>query len=611
MANVIHETAEVHSSAKLGNDNVIGPYVYIGPRVTIGDGNSFSPHASIGTPGQYRGKDSKGGVVIGNNNVFRENVTVHEGMDKDHSTVIGDDGYFMANAHIAHDCVIEDGVTMCNNATLGGDTHVMKHATLGLGATVHQGQTIGAYSMLGMGSIVPKNANIEPGEKYAGAPIQHIGRNLHALKKHKARDITDEEVRFWESRPATKHNAFMVAVKELQEYMRTRSREFQPRRYEILKDVIGDLPYLKEDDAANIYNMAFSLCWQQHENFQADQIFIRELLIDSVTGGKMPEKQQAKGKVGWLLNHMALGTYAPYKHVHAYLSGMEPCEIIVTGNVRDAEAREVLNMGHNITHVQGSPKETTDAIKQICRHNNIACLISDIYLASPLWAFMKRAAPLQAYLSPGFQLFPADFVLLPETQERVRNCARMPDGQFEFIPTVALKEHLYQSVERKKPGKVFGVLSRAEKCSREYLEMVQKVLDETGGEFHFYGRGELDVQDSRFKNKGVQNPHHALASIDVYLDSYPTCSGLSAYEAMAHGVPVITLQHESVRSWNDFKPCVVSTKPEYILRAAEALGSKGQEIATIGREIVESRLTNVSRAVEALYQSLYRQGWQP
>lgn len=607
--NQIHETAEVHPLAVLGDNNVIGPHCVITQHVTMGDGNWFEASCYIGTHGQYRGRTSKGRVVIGDNNRFHEKVTVHCAMDEGAVTSIGNDGYFMGDAHIAHDCVIEDGVTMCNNATLGGDTRVMKHATLGFGAIVHQGQTIGAYSMLGMGSIVPKHADIEPGEKYAGNPVAHLGRNVHALRKHEVRDLSADELRYWQARQtrnARIPDKYGQAVVALSEYMRTRSRSFQSRRYEILRDVIDTLPYLHEDEAANVYNMAFSLCWQQHENFKADQIFIRELLIDGVTGGKMPERGTAKGRVGWLVNHMAIGTYAPYKHVHAYLSGMEPCEVIVHGNIHKRDADEVMAMGHNIHHIQGDPERTTDTVRDLCEHKGIGVLISDIYLSTPLWAFRKRAAPLQAYLSPGFQLFPADVVLLPETQEPI---GTNRTAALEFIPTAVAKQHLYRDIERPKPGKRFGCLSRAEKCSEEYLRMVQTILDQTGGTFLFFGRGSLDIDDERFIHCGITNAHNALAQIDVYLDTYPTCSGLSAYEAMAHGVPVVTLDHESVHSWNLFKPHVVQTKEEYIAAACDALGAKGQQIAAEGREIVESRIANIPRAVSGLYGALERQGW--
>jgi len=131
-----------------------------------------------------------------------------------------------------------------------------------------------------------------------------------------------------------------------------------------------------------------------------------------------------------------------------------------------------------------------------------------------------------------------------------------------------------------------------------------------GSEFRFYGRGELGIEHPQIAPMGIENAHKALSQIDVYLDTYPTCSGLSAYEAMAHGVPVVTLDHPSVHSWNQFKPCVVGTKEEYKLKATQALDN-GSEIARLGREIVESRIANIPRAVEALYAALRKNGWQP
>lgn len=181
---MIHPTAIIDPSAKLGAGNYVGPFCVIGPDVEIGDGNRFEAYVSIGLPGQHRTAVDRGGVVIGNNNVFREWSTVHAATQLLRPTVVADNGYFMANAHIAHDCLIEDGVTMCNNATLGGHTTVMRGATLGFGATVHQYQVIGAYSMLGMGTIVPKHAEILPGEMYAGNPAKHIGPNTVGLERN-------------------------------------------------------------------------------------------------------------------------------------------------------------------------------------------------------------------------------------------------------------------------------------------------------------------------------------------------------------------------------------------------------------------------------------------
>ena len=180
--NTIHPTAVVDPGAIIGTGNYIGPFCYIGPKVRLGDMNHLEAYVALGTAGQYRDKESRGMVVIGRGNVFREHSQVHCAMDG--VTRIENDGYFMANAHIAHDCCIENRVTMCNNATLGGETYIMKGATLGFGAIVHQGQVVGSCAMLGMGAIVPKSVDIEPGNIYAGNPARLIGPNEVGLKRY-------------------------------------------------------------------------------------------------------------------------------------------------------------------------------------------------------------------------------------------------------------------------------------------------------------------------------------------------------------------------------------------------------------------------------------------
>ena len=182
--NEIHETCVIHPSAIIGDGNYFGPFCVIGPKSEIGNDNHFVAHVCIGTPGQFRGKMSLGGVRVGNRNKFHEFSQVHQAMDRGDFTLVGDDGYFMKGAHIAHDCVIEDGVTMCNDATLGGHTTVMTKATLGFLAVVHQGQVIGSFSMLGMGAIVPMKVDIEPGRKYAGNPARFIGENDLGLSRN-------------------------------------------------------------------------------------------------------------------------------------------------------------------------------------------------------------------------------------------------------------------------------------------------------------------------------------------------------------------------------------------------------------------------------------------
>jgi len=193
--NEIHPTAIIGSEITIGKGNVIGPNTVIGGEIVIGDNNEFFG-CTIGTPAQHRSFKSNhdGWVMIGSNNIIREYVTIHRSTDDSLPTVIGNNCYIMACAHIPHDASIESDVTICNNVLIGGHTHVMKGATIGLGAIIHQYQTIGSYSMVGMGSIVPKGVWIEPGYVYVGSPAKQIKRNVVGLD----RNGIDDEMLFEE-----------------------------------------------------------------------------------------------------------------------------------------------------------------------------------------------------------------------------------------------------------------------------------------------------------------------------------------------------------------------------------------------------------------------------
>lgn len=179
--NDIHPTAIIDPAAQIGFDNKIGPYCVIGPNVSIGHGNTFTSHVSIGQTAQHRTHGHLGAVRIGNNNTFREFVTVNAGTVRE--TEVGNNCYIMACAHIPHDAIIEDDVTMANCALLAGHTHVMRGATLSLGCIVHQYQVIGSYSILGMAAVVTKDCKILPGGKYVGSPARFMGKNTVGMQR--------------------------------------------------------------------------------------------------------------------------------------------------------------------------------------------------------------------------------------------------------------------------------------------------------------------------------------------------------------------------------------------------------------------------------------------
>ena len=168
-------------------------------KVKIGKGNIIGPNVIIGTEAQHPYEKSDGKIVIGNRNVFREFTTIHLPTKIKKVTMVGDNCYFMTLSHIAHDCIVEDGVIFSNNVTLGGNTYVMKKSQLGFNVTVHQNQVIGSYSMIGMSSVITKKIKIKPGFIFAGNPAKKIAINKIGIKRKNVskNDLKKEEKRFY------------------------------------------------------------------------------------------------------------------------------------------------------------------------------------------------------------------------------------------------------------------------------------------------------------------------------------------------------------------------------------------------------------------------------
>lgn len=163
----IHPTAIIDSNATIGEDVSVGPYSIIEADVVIGNNCRLESHvricahtrmgshcivesnAVIGGDPQYVGWDRslKTGVVIGERCTFREASTVHRSIYEDKNTMLGNDVYLMVNAHVAHDCVLEDGVILTNNAMIAGHVFIGKNAYVGGGAAVHQFLRVGEGSM--------------------------------------------------------------------------------------------------------------------------------------------------------------------------------------------------------------------------------------------------------------------------------------------------------------------------------------------------------------------------------------------------------------------------------------------------------------------------------
>lgn len=170
----IHPTAIVDPKAEIGEGAEIGPYCMVGPGVRIGarsrlishvtvSGNTSlgedcvaHPFVALGEPPQdfkYDGGDVS--LVIGDKNIFREHVTMHMGTESGRGiTSVGDGGFFMVGAHVAHDCQVGSHVVFANNATLGGGSTVSDYVIMGGLSALHQQCRIGKYAFIGGGAPV-------------------------------------------------------------------------------------------------------------------------------------------------------------------------------------------------------------------------------------------------------------------------------------------------------------------------------------------------------------------------------------------------------------------------------------------------------------------------
>jgi len=164
---MIHPTALVDARATLHPDADIGPYVVIDGPVTVGRGTRVMAHATLmgwteiganncihagavigDVPQDLAFGGSESYLRIGDRNVFREHVQLHRGTKPGSATVIGDDNFLMANAHVGHNCRIGNGVIIANAAALGGYVEVEDQVFISANCVVHQFVRIGRLALL-------------------------------------------------------------------------------------------------------------------------------------------------------------------------------------------------------------------------------------------------------------------------------------------------------------------------------------------------------------------------------------------------------------------------------------------------------------------------------
>ncbi len=197
----IHPTAQIGNNVNLGCRVTIGPYVVIDNSVEIGDdcvisahavihsnvimgqANEICPHAVLGGLPQDMSFDRQRQtyVKIGDNNTFREGVTVNRATQTDASTVIGSDCYFMNGSHVAHDCSVGNGSIFASGVAIGGHVAIGEKVFLGGGAMVHQFCRIG--SMVMVSGTVGVLQDIIPYTMVGDSPARHYRLNVVGLRR--------------------------------------------------------------------------------------------------------------------------------------------------------------------------------------------------------------------------------------------------------------------------------------------------------------------------------------------------------------------------------------------------------------------------------------------
>jgi UDP-N-acetylglucosamine acyltransferase len=155
---VIGAFAILEGKVELGPGCIIHPRGHLLGPLTMGKNNQIGSNAILGEQPQhlqYQKETSR--VVIGSDNVFRENVTVHRGTTATGVTRIGNGNHFMTGAHVAHDCEVGNRCFLDNGALLGGHSVLRDDVYLGPHSAVHQHCCLGRLAVLGIGSATTKD----------------------------------------------------------------------------------------------------------------------------------------------------------------------------------------------------------------------------------------------------------------------------------------------------------------------------------------------------------------------------------------------------------------------------------------------------------------------
>ena len=196
----IHDFADVSPNAEFGKgvsvgpgavigpDVIVGPDTWIGPnviiegKVKIGSNNKIFPGACIGLEPQdlkYNGDSTE--VLIGDNNTFRECVTINRATFEGEKTIVGNQNLLMAYSHLGHNCEIGNNVVIANSVQIAGHVVVEDRAVIGGCLGIHQFVHIGYLAMIG--GMTRVDRDVPPYCLAEGHPGRMRGLNKVGIKR--------------------------------------------------------------------------------------------------------------------------------------------------------------------------------------------------------------------------------------------------------------------------------------------------------------------------------------------------------------------------------------------------------------------------------------------
>ena len=216
---MIHKSSVIDTQAIIGKNVKIGPFCYVGPNVhiydsvelisnvhiegntKIGKGTRIFPFSCIGTqPQDLKYKNESNSILIGENNIIREYVTINPGTERGGTkTIIGNNCLFMISSHIAHDCKIGNNVILANNVPLGGHVTIEDSVVIGGNSAVQQFTRIGRLAMIGgmtgvLKDVIPFGLSIGNRNYLQGLNLIGLRRKKYENQKIMALDKAYKEI---------------------------------------------------------------------------------------------------------------------------------------------------------------------------------------------------------------------------------------------------------------------------------------------------------------------------------------------------------------------------------------------------------------------------------